>query len=244
MRINVVLFRPRDVPTASHGGLNRLKIQIIVYSTACNTAAIVLMPNEQFKMSQVMGIYVTPMLPSVFMNSFSESGSVWCLMIILQIFLFLICAFLGFFARRIILNRETLFISSVTLEDQGVYTCVASTSLDSVAAESQLIVLGKRMFFPGCKEPRAVRKAIAALLLLCGFWPVQLQTSLTQFHGGAMCLSLLTLSCATLVPPGVGVLTQTSHLYLIVVIPKTRQPFSSLQESPRSLPRLEGVRAC
>ncbi|KFV52335.1 Neural cell adhesion molecule L1-like, partial [Gavia stellata] len=42
---------------------------------------------------------------------------------------------------RIILDRDTLFISSVTLEDQGVYTCVASTSLDSVTAESRLIVL-------------------------------------------------------------------------------------------------------
>ncbi|NXS93504.1 NCHL1 protein, partial [Jacana jacana] len=42
---------------------------------------------------------------------------------------------------RIILDRDTLFISSVTLEDQGVYACVASTSLDSVTAESQLIVL-------------------------------------------------------------------------------------------------------
>ncbi|XP_050760946.1 neural cell adhesion molecule L1-like protein [Gymnogyps californianus] len=42
---------------------------------------------------------------------------------------------------RIILDRDTLFVSSVTLEDQGVYTCVASTSLDSVTAESQLIVL-------------------------------------------------------------------------------------------------------
>uniref|UniRef100_A0A8C0C431 Cell adhesion molecule L1 like n=1 Tax=Buteo japonicus TaxID=224669 RepID=A0A8C0C431_9AVES len=42
---------------------------------------------------------------------------------------------------RIILDRDTLFISSVTLEDQGVYTCVASTSLDRVTAESQLIVL-------------------------------------------------------------------------------------------------------
>ncbi|KAM6126610.1 neural cell adhesion molecule L1-like protein [Phoenicopterus ruber ruber] len=42
---------------------------------------------------------------------------------------------------RIILDRDTLFISSVTLEDQGVYTCVASTSLDSVTAESQLVVL-------------------------------------------------------------------------------------------------------
>ncbi|KFV88583.1 Neural cell adhesion molecule L1-like, partial [Struthio camelus australis] len=42
---------------------------------------------------------------------------------------------------RIIMDMDTLFISSVTLEDQGVYTCVASTSLDSVAAESRLIVL-------------------------------------------------------------------------------------------------------
>ncbi|XP_009644259.1 neural cell adhesion molecule L1-like protein isoform X2 [Egretta garzetta] len=42
---------------------------------------------------------------------------------------------------RIILDRDTLFISSVALEDQGVYTCVASTALDSVTAESQLIVL-------------------------------------------------------------------------------------------------------
>nr|XP_006122552.1 neural cell adhesion molecule L1-like protein isoform X7 [Pelodiscus sinensis] len=42
---------------------------------------------------------------------------------------------------RIIIETDTLFISSVTLEDQGTYTCVASTSLDSVTAESQLIVL-------------------------------------------------------------------------------------------------------
>ncbi|XP_009697818.1 PREDICTED: neural cell adhesion molecule L1-like protein, partial [Cariama cristata] len=42
---------------------------------------------------------------------------------------------------RIILDRDTLFISSVTLGDQGVYTCVARTSLDSVTAESQLVVL-------------------------------------------------------------------------------------------------------
>ncbi|NXK86875.1 NCHL1 protein, partial [Formicarius rufipectus] len=42
---------------------------------------------------------------------------------------------------RIILDRDTLFISSVVLEDEGVYTCVASTSLDSATAESQLIVL-------------------------------------------------------------------------------------------------------
>ncbi|XP_010188780.1 PREDICTED: neural cell adhesion molecule L1-like protein, partial [Mesitornis unicolor] len=42
---------------------------------------------------------------------------------------------------RIILDRDTLFISSVTQEDQGVYTCMASTALDSVTAESQLVVL-------------------------------------------------------------------------------------------------------
>ncbi|NWU89723.1 NCHL1 protein, partial [Upupa epops] len=42
---------------------------------------------------------------------------------------------------RIILERDTLFISSVTLEDQGVYTCVGRTALDSSAAELQLIVL-------------------------------------------------------------------------------------------------------
>ncbi|XP_032554738.1 neural cell adhesion molecule L1-like protein isoform X7 [Chiroxiphia lanceolata] len=42
---------------------------------------------------------------------------------------------------RMILDRDTLFISSVLLEDQGVYTCVGSTSLDSATAESRLIVL-------------------------------------------------------------------------------------------------------
>ncbi|NXF09670.1 NCHL1 protein, partial [Smithornis capensis] len=42
---------------------------------------------------------------------------------------------------RIILDRDTLFISSVMLEDQGVYTCVATTALDSATAESQLVVL-------------------------------------------------------------------------------------------------------
>uniref|UniRef100_A0A8D0HGG8 Neural cell adhesion molecule L1-like protein n=1 Tax=Sphenodon punctatus TaxID=8508 RepID=A0A8D0HGG8_SPHPU len=42
---------------------------------------------------------------------------------------------------RIIAEMDTLFISSVKLEDQGTYTCVASTSLDSVTADSQLIVL-------------------------------------------------------------------------------------------------------
>ncbi|XP_066183261.1 neural cell adhesion molecule L1-like protein isoform X1 [Sylvia atricapilla] len=42
---------------------------------------------------------------------------------------------------RIILDRDTLFISSVLLEDQGVYTCLASTALDTAVAEAQLIVL-------------------------------------------------------------------------------------------------------
>uniref|UniRef100_A0A8B9GJQ6 Neural cell adhesion molecule L1-like protein n=1 Tax=Amazona collaria TaxID=241587 RepID=A0A8B9GJQ6_9PSIT len=42
---------------------------------------------------------------------------------------------------RVILDRDTLFISSVTQEDQGVYMCMARTSLDSVTAESWLIVL-------------------------------------------------------------------------------------------------------
>ncbi|KAM9374679.1 neural cell adhesion molecule L1-like protein [Phaethornis superciliosus] len=42
---------------------------------------------------------------------------------------------------RIILDRDTLFISRVTLEDEGFYTCVGSTSLDSVTAQTQLIVL-------------------------------------------------------------------------------------------------------
>ncbi|NWR19855.1 NCHL1 protein, partial [Emberiza fucata] len=41
----------------------------------------------------------------------------------------------------IILDRDTLFISSVLLEDQGVYKCVASTALDTAEAEAQLIVL-------------------------------------------------------------------------------------------------------
>ncbi|NXU61271.1 NCHL1 protein, partial [Horornis vulcanius] len=42
---------------------------------------------------------------------------------------------------RIILDRDTLFIPSVLLEDQGVYTCMASTALDAAEAEAQLIVL-------------------------------------------------------------------------------------------------------
>lgn len=79
------------------------------------------------------------------MNSVSESSGVFHILI-LQIFLFLYCIYLFFFSYRIILDKDTLFISSVTLKDQGVYTCVARTSLDSVTAESQLVVLGKWTF--------------------------------------------------------------------------------------------------
>lgn len=50
------------------------------------------------------------------------------------------------FLCRIVMDMDTLFISNVMLEDQGVYTCVASTSLDSVTAKTRLIVLGKQIF--------------------------------------------------------------------------------------------------
>uniref|UniRef100_A0A8C3QWB4 Cell adhesion molecule L1 like n=1 Tax=Cyanoderma ruficeps TaxID=181631 RepID=A0A8C3QWB4_9PASS len=49
--------------------------------------------------------------------------------------------FFNFLPCRIVLDRDTLFISSVLLEDQGVYTCLASTALDAAEAEAQLIVL-------------------------------------------------------------------------------------------------------
>uniref|UniRef100_A0A8C5UE56 Neural cell adhesion molecule L1-like protein n=1 Tax=Malurus cyaneus samueli TaxID=2593467 RepID=A0A8C5UE56_9PASS len=42
---------------------------------------------------------------------------------------------------RIVVDRDTLFIGTVLLEDQGVYSCVASTALDTATAEAQLIVL-------------------------------------------------------------------------------------------------------
>lgn len=64
-----------------------------------------------------------------------------CVILILHIFLILMTFF--FLPCRIILDRDTLFISSVLLEDQGVYKCVASTALDTAEAEAQLIVLGK-----------------------------------------------------------------------------------------------------
>ncbi|XP_053147749.1 neural cell adhesion molecule L1-like protein isoform X2 [Hemicordylus capensis] len=42
---------------------------------------------------------------------------------------------------RIIIEMDTLFIPNVELEDEGVYTCIGSTSLDSSTDDSQLIVL-------------------------------------------------------------------------------------------------------
>lgn len=51
--------------------------------------------------------------------------------------------FIHFFSYRIIIEMNTLFIPKVEIGDQGVYTCVGSTSLDSATDDSQLIVLGK-----------------------------------------------------------------------------------------------------
>nr|XP_020646674.1 neural cell adhesion molecule L1-like protein isoform X2 [Pogona vitticeps] len=42
---------------------------------------------------------------------------------------------------RIIIERDTLFIQNVELEDQGVYTCIGSTSLDSATDDSRITVL-------------------------------------------------------------------------------------------------------
>ncbi|XP_078517779.1 neural cell adhesion molecule L1-like protein isoform X3 [Lissotriton helveticus] len=42
---------------------------------------------------------------------------------------------------RILVDADTLTIPGVALEDQGVYSCVASTSLDSTMAETRLVVL-------------------------------------------------------------------------------------------------------
>ncbi|NWR35422.1 NCHL1 protein, partial [Tachuris rubrigastra] len=87
--------------------------------------------------------YVTQHVPfpSFFRNSFSENSGV-CHIYLTDFFhpLF-VCLFVCFCLPRMILDRDTLFISSVLLEDQGVYTCVGSTSLDSATAESHLIVL-------------------------------------------------------------------------------------------------------
>uniref|UniRef100_A0A8D2LWW6 Neural cell adhesion molecule L1-like protein n=1 Tax=Varanus komodoensis TaxID=61221 RepID=A0A8D2LWW6_VARKO len=42
---------------------------------------------------------------------------------------------------RIIVEMDTLFIPNVELEDQGVYTCIGSTSLDSAADDTRITVL-------------------------------------------------------------------------------------------------------
>ncbi|XP_061474573.1 neural cell adhesion molecule L1-like protein isoform X2 [Rhineura floridana] len=42
---------------------------------------------------------------------------------------------------RIIMEMDTLFIPNVELEDQGVYTCVGTTSLDSATDDSRITVL-------------------------------------------------------------------------------------------------------
>ncbi|XP_042307980.1 neural cell adhesion molecule L1-like protein isoform X2 [Sceloporus undulatus] len=42
---------------------------------------------------------------------------------------------------RIIMERDTLFIQNVELEDQGVYSCIGSTSLDSASDDSRITVI-------------------------------------------------------------------------------------------------------
>ncbi|XP_060622312.2 neural cell adhesion molecule L1-like protein isoform X1 [Anolis sagrei] len=42
---------------------------------------------------------------------------------------------------RIIMEGDTLFIQNVELEDQGVYTCIGSTSLDTTADDSRITVM-------------------------------------------------------------------------------------------------------
>ena len=137
-----------------------------------------------------------------------------------------------FLPHRVILDRDTLFISSVTLEDQGVYTCVASTSLDRVTAESLLIVLGKRIFSWCVNSSMQYIMPLQHFCLLASFAQFSYRATITQFHRRAMYLSLVNLSCAILESPGMGMLTPTFHLYLIFVIPQTRQPFFPVQESP------------
>lgn len=123
-------------------GLNQYKIQIIVYSTVYNTTAIMFYsnwPNVQLCYSKY----------HVAKFFYEQSLGDQCLSVICLSCRFFSSSFVcSFFPlpRRIILDRNTLFISSVTQEDQGAYMCVARTSLDSVTAESWLIVLGKTIF--------------------------------------------------------------------------------------------------
>ena len=111
-----------------------------------------------------------------------------CHMLTLQIFLFFLCTFL-FLPHRIILNRDTLFISSVTPEDQGVYTCVASTSLDRVAAESQLVVLGKRVLSRCAGSSLQYRVPLRHCCLFAASGQLGYGTSVTPFRRGAVCVS-------------------------------------------------------
>lgn len=83
------------------------------------------------------------------MNNFS--GNKVCVSHSSYIFFSSLLPSFSFFPCRIILDRDTLFISSVLLEDQGVYRCVASTALDTAEAEAQLIVLGK-VDFPAARR--------------------------------------------------------------------------------------------
>ena len=51
--------------------------------------------------------------------------------------------FFFFFTGRIIIDGANLTISNVTSEDQGIYSCLAQTALDSVTDVTQVTVLGK-----------------------------------------------------------------------------------------------------
>lgn len=166
------------------------------------------------------------------MNSFSENNGV-CLSYVYLTGFSLICMYLFFSPGRIILDRDTLFISSVTLEDEGVYTCVASTSLDSVTAESQLIVLGKGVFSWCTSSSVRYIMPLRHFCLLASSARFSYGTSITQFHRGAVYVSLVNLGGATLASPGVGMLTQAFHLYLISSLLYLRRGsvFFSVQES-------------
>lgn len=205
--------------------LNCCKIQIIVYSAVYNTTTIMFKsnrPNVQLCYSKcpVTKVFYEQFFGVCLSRAYLTDFSLPYLYVPLLL------------PRRIILDRDTLFISSVTLEDQGVYMCVASTSLDSVTAESQLIVLGKRIFSWCVNSSMQYIMPLQHFCLFVSFAQFSYRASITQFHGRAMYLSLVNLSCAMLVSPGMGMLTQTFHVYLIFAIPKTRQPFFSVQESP------------
>lgn len=121
--------------------LNCYKIQIIAYSMVHNTTTITFENNTP----NVQLCYSKCSVTKFFHEQFFREQC--CLSYTYLADFSLPLLYLPFFCPyRIILDRDTLFISSVTLEDQGVYTCVARTSLDSVTAESQLVVLGKRTF--------------------------------------------------------------------------------------------------